>query len=153
MSVDYLTWMVTNIKLKRVLITKTMSTTSGFKKGKKFSKPFKCWFCGDLDPKHNCTKMFCSLCGTQGHRASKCTSRPSEQDKSKIGQQKITMMADSDVEGHAFYFDSGASHHITRDRSLLHNYKCCRTTIKTWNIKSRDLYKSYWRAEYMLYVR
>ena len=68
--------------------------------------------------------MFCSLCGKQGHKASKCERRPSEQDKSKAGQQQnITMMADSGVEEHAFYLDSGASHHITRNRSLLHNYK------------------------------
>ena len=98
------------------------------KKNNSKKKEFKCWSCGDKDPKHECKKSFCSLCGKQGHRAYKCQER--EKDNENGRKSVVSMMASGELDKHVFYLDSGSSHHITIDKSILFDYSELKEPIR-----------------------
>ena len=101
------------------------------------SKPIKskkkqmyvCWSCWDKDPKHVCEKMFCPLCGERGHRAKNCSKRPQSNQESNSHEARVSMMAGFDLTD-SFYVDSGASHHITKDLTNLHDYQLLHALIR-----------------------
>ena len=96
--------------------------TDGVKKNnarKSDRKEYKCWSCGDKDSKHECKKAFCSLCGKQGHLAFKC---PDKEKQEKNNDSQVSMMASIEPDKSVFLLDSGSSHHITIDRSILFDY-------------------------------
>lgn len=94
-------------------------------------KQYKCWSCGDKDPKHNCKKSYCSVCGKQGHRASKCPEKDKQDQK-----PAVSMMASDQQEKFSFFLDSGSSHHITIDRSILFDYATLEEPIRLGTSKS-----------------
>ena len=106
---------------------------AGPTKNRTKSKPFECWSCGDKDSRHDSKKAYCSLCGQQGHRASKCPERPTDGENKK---GIISMMATKDSPIDQIFLDSGSSHHIARNKSLLHNYESLQTPIRLETSKS-----------------
>ena len=93
---------------------------------KRANSPFVCWCCGSSeDPKHECKKKLCFVCGKLGCQPALFPDKFVKNAR-QYSEKKISMMAIGHVKlatvGHAFYLDSACPHHISSDLSILFDY-------------------------------